>query len=146
MSPTKLLCQASQGPHLPQPTPAHTLEKSWSLKWSVGNCVPKTRSRRPQRPRAISPFFSSISVLILAMFPGFCDLRMLTWLANLLVFARLWSRFNEFTVVETVLFGSPLFQKTEVSVFLHLQVSANLPSSFNLASLATLDLHTRLFM
>ena len=79
-----------------------------------------------------APFhlFSSMSFLTFATLPGFCELRKLTWLANSLVFAGFWCRFHEFTMVETVNFGSPLFQKTELFVFFHVQAFANLPSSF----------------
>ena len=61
--------------------------------------------------------FSSISVCSFATLPGFCDIRILTWLAFLVVFASLCSRFHEFTVVEAFIFCPHTLKKNEVFVF-----------------------------
>ena len=60
--------------------------------------------------------FSSSSVFSFATLPGFCDIRILTWLAFPLVFAWLCSRFHEFTVVEAFNF-CPHTKKNEVFIF-----------------------------
>ena len=69
--------------------------------------------------------FSSISVCSFATLPGFCDIRILTWLAFLLVFAWLCSRFHEFTVVEAFIFCPHTLKKLK---FLYFFTCKSLPT------------------
>ena len=107
---------------------------------------PYTRSRRPQWPRAIWHFFQHLSLQfcnlsrVFVTFAFWHDLHFYWYLHDfVVVFMNLqWSKHS---------FLPPYIKKkTKVFVFFHLQVFANVPSSFNLASLATLHLHTKLYM
>ena len=114
-------------------------------RWKMYFIEPLNKVTPPAATPRHFTFFPACHFWLLQPFQGFVsfaswrDLQIHWYLQDFdVVFMNLqWSK--------QLILGLHCFKKP-TCLFFHLQVFANLPSSFNLASLATLFLHTKLYM